>query len=267
MRGFGIFREAFLAGRPRQHKAKLGMECTAPTASFVSPAFQCCAPCLAGQLVLRGHGHRHKKAIRKFEETISTSRPHCSPSQSYFLSLSSVPQMATQRPIMPQIVTDGSALPDDPKPKLARRSSGATSTSQQDKIALEDAGLRSIWEDQMKEVSGPRQPHHKAVVLLISWAPELDELQTSDEVDKLGNVFTGQFNYTVVKARIEKNDKIPQHQISKYLADFVYNHDCDGALLIIYYAGHGIKGDPGELTLAGQVVLSSTFKAIGLTYD
>jgi hypothetical protein len=152
---------------------------------------------------------------------------------------------------MPQIVTDGSAFSDDPKPKPTRRSSGTISTSQQDKIALEDAGLRCTWEDQMKEVGGPWQSHHKAVVLLISWAPELDELQTSDEVEKLGNIFASKFNYTVVKGRIEKNGKIPQHQISKYLADFVYYHDGEGALLIIYYAGHGIKGDPGELTLAG----------------
>jgi hypothetical protein len=174
--------------------------------------------------------------------------------------------MATQRPITPQIVTDGAALPDDPQPKPTRRSSGTISTSQQDKIALEDAGLRSIWEDQMKEVGGPRQPHHKAVVLLISWALELDELQTSEEVEKLGKVFSTKFNYTVVKGRIEKNKKIPQHQVSKYLADFVYNHDDDGALLIIYYAGHGIKGDPGELTLAGQVENSPIRNATYLTY-
>lgn len=150
-----------------------------------------------------------------------------------FPSLCSVRQMDTQRPITPQIAIDG------------------ISTSRQDRIALEDASLRSIWEDQMREVGGSRQPHHKAVILLISWAPELDELQTSDEVEKLGKVFSEKFNYVVVKAQIEKNDKLPQHQISKHLADFVYDHDCDGALLIIYYAGHGIKGNPGQLTLAG----------------
>jgi hypothetical protein len=155
--------------------------------------------------------------------------------------------MAAQRPLVPQIVTD------DPEPKSARRSFGTASTSQQDKIALEDARLRSIWEDAMKEVGGPSQPHRKALVLMISWAPELDELQTSDEVENLGKVLAEKFNYIVVRGRIEKNDKLPQHQVSKYLADFVYDHDGDGSLLIIYYAGHGIRGAPGELTLAGQV--------------
>jgi hypothetical protein len=202
----------------------------------------------------------------KIEESSLTADDNLLPLPIILLGCIFGPHMAAQRPITPQIVTDGSALPDDPKPKPTRRSSGTTSTSQQDKIALEDAGLRCIWEDQMKEVGGPRQPHHKVVVLLISWAPELDELQTSDEVEKLGNVFASKFNYRVVKGRIEKNGKIPQHQVSKYLADFVYDHDSEGALLIIYYAGHGIKGDPGELTLAGQVEPSSNRKATDLTY-
>src|SRR5271169_5465465 len=131
-------------------------------------------------------------------------------------SRSESPSMALQRPLVPEIVTD------DPEPKPAQRSFGTASTSQQDKIALEDARLRSIWEDSMKEVGGPSQPHRKALVLMISWAPELDELQTSDEVESLGKVFTDKFNYTVVKGRIENSDKLPQHQVFKHLADFVY---------------------------------------------
>lgn len=156
--------------------------------------------------------------------------------------------MAAQSPLAPQVVTD------DLDQKPAPRSYGTALTSQQDKTALEDARLRSVWEDHMKEVGGPWQPHRKASVILISWAPELDELKTSDEVERLEKVFTDKFNYKVVKVQIEsveKDDKLPQHQVVKYLANFVCDHDGESSLLIIYYAGHGIRGPPGELTLAG----------------
>jgi hypothetical protein len=81
--------------------------------------------------------------------------------------------MAAQRPITPQIVTDGSALPDDPKPKPTR--------------------LQRIWEDQMKKFYEPSQSYCRVAVLLVLWASELDELQTSGEVEKLVNVFASKF--------------------------------------------------------------------------
>ena len=105
----------------------------------------------------------------------------------------------------------------------------------------------------MKEGSGPSQPHCEALVLMLSWADEVDDLKTKDEVNRLGEVFEEKYNYKVVKRQIEKNGKQPQHQVAHFLTQFVYDNDREGALLIIYYAGHGIRGAPGELSLAGYV--------------
>jgi hypothetical protein len=40
-------------------------------------------------------------------------------------------------------------------------------------------------------------------------------------------------------------------EISKYLIEFVSEYDSESALLIVYYAGHGIPGEIGELHFAG----------------
>jgi Caspase domain len=125
----------------------------------------------------------------------------------------------------------------------------ASHSQQQDRAALEDSRLRSVWEDAMKEGVGPSIRHHKATVLMISWAYPLDTLGTAAEVDALGVVFSEKFNYTVLKNQIEDNGKLAQIQASKFLADLVYHHDEENSLLIIYYAGHGEGGDPGKLTL------------------
>src|SRR5579871_3644873 len=121
-----------------------------------------------------------------------------------------------QRPLAPQ----PQLVIDELDQKSALRSFATASTCQQDKTALEDARLRSIWEDHMKEGGGPWQPHRKAWVLTLSWAPELDELKTSGEVDRLAKVFIDKFNYSVVKGQIESEEKmgkLPQHQVAKYL--------------------------------------------------
>jgi hypothetical protein len=141
----------------------------------------------------------------------------------------------------------------DQEPQLPVRSGGSASLNQPDEVALGDVladdYLRSIFEKSMKEASGPWQPHREAWVLMISWADELDDLKTRDEVTKLSSVFSERFNYGVVQARIENNDSLPQQQVQRDLANFVCEHDRPGHFLIVYYAGHGMKGPPGQLTL------------------
>jgi hypothetical protein len=113
--------------------------------------------------------------------------------------------------------------------------------------------LQDIWDESMKDVQSSGKLHRHVAVLMISWAPQLDDLHTREEVDALAEVFTDMFSYTVIKRQLDDGRLRPALQLSKFLADFVFSHDNDSTLLIVYYAGHGIPGNPGELTLAGYV--------------
>jgi hypothetical protein len=147
---------------------------------------------------------------------------------------------------VPQILAEGQEI-QSPIP------SSTGSSNQQDEVALGDVlpedRLRSIWERVVKGADGSWQPHKEAWVLMISWADELDNMKTTDEVTRLSNVFSEKFNYGVVAGSIQNNRSLPRHQVQRDLAKFVCDHDAPGNLLIIYYAGHGSKGPPGTLNL------------------
>jgi hypothetical protein len=128
----------------------------------------------------------------------------------------------------------------------------AQSAIQVDKEALEDARLRSVWESTMTVATG--QPHLDAHVLMLSWEEEWDDLNTDPEVKELANVFCEKFNYKVERKKIKKDGTRPQLQVMLALAQFVHDHDRPGALLIVYYAGHGIAGKPGQLQFQPYVV-------------
>jgi Caspase domain len=153
------------------------------------------------------------------------------------------------RPVAPRIVTNGE------EPQRMGDPRTGTSTNQQDEVALrdvlEDDILRSIFEGGMKKPNGSWQPHIGAYVLMIWWADELNDMNTSDEVTRLSRVFSEKFGFEVVHGRIENNESLPQQQVAKNLANFVYEYDRPSHLLIIYYAGHGVKGGPGELKCTG----------------
>jgi hypothetical protein len=59
-------------------------------------------------------------------------------------------------------------------------------------------------------------------------------------------VFTNEYNFVVNHKEI--SSKKPTQQTSKFVTDFVYEHDEPDTLLIIYYAGHGWSkiAEPGE---------------------
>jgi hypothetical protein len=116
--------------------------------------------------------------------------------------------------------------------------------------ASEDAKLRNVWETSMKDFGIAAKPHRDTVVLMISWAEELDDLHTTEEVNELEAVFTEYFHYKVIKRQLTAS-KRPAIQVSKHLVDFIDTYDGESTLLIVYYAGHGIPGKPGELSLAG----------------
>jgi len=133
----------------------------------------------------------------------------------------------------------------------------------------EDASLnldfQCIWEESWEGVGSTGTPHKKAAVLVVSWAEELDELDTGPEVKELADTFRKCFRYDVVE--VELNAKtLPQYQLMEHLAKFMGAFDSEGTLLIVYYAGtylnsnieahanlgpgHGLPGLPGELYFA-----------------
>ena len=112
-----------------------------------------------------------------------------------------------------------------------------------DKAAPEHTDeLQTVWDESMKGVGGVGLPHRNCAVLLISWEEQLDDLKTGEEVDALEAVFQNLFHYTVVKSQLVGGKRSPQIQVQKILADFVFEHDDEHTLLIVYYAGHGIPG-------------------------
>jgi hypothetical protein len=126
------------------------------------------------------------------------------------------------------------------------------SSDEKANAASEDANLKIVWDDTMKDFGVTGKPHRDTAVLMISWAEEFDDLHTKTEVDELENVFTGLFHYTVRKQQLsELGGKQPTLQILKCLLEFVYEFDSDSTMLIVYYAGHGIPRKPSKLHLAG----------------
>ncbi|RDW74874.1 hypothetical protein BP6252_06016 [Coleophoma cylindrospora] len=154
----------------------------------------------------------------------------------------------------------GSRSPDQhaSRPEIAShdarkttRNDRTASPYRQDRAAPGNTTLQIAWDKSMEGIGGAGLPHRNTAVLMISWADELDDLKTTKEVDDLATVFEDKFRYKVVKKRLEAG-KRPQIQVQQYLANFVYDHDSNNTLLIVYYAGHGVHpGKPGQLTLAG----------------
>ncbi|KAK0742701.1 hypothetical protein B0T18DRAFT_391621 [Schizothecium vesticola] len=79
-------------------------------------------------------------------------------------------------------------------------------------------------------------------VLLIRW--DHDDLGVSPEVDALATVFDRDFGFGVSQLTIPVENSI--HQLNRAILDWVEAYDHDGALLIIYYAGHGQISDFGR---------------------
>jgi hypothetical protein len=118
--------------------------------------------------------------------------------------------------------------------------------------ASKDANLRRIWDGTMKEFGVRGKLHQDTSVLMISFANEFDDLHTKAEVDELETVFRDLYHYRVIRRELlESGIEPPTVQLLRYLLELV-DASCRGStLLIVYYAGHGIPGKPGELHLAG----------------
>ncbi|KAL8862604.1 MAG: hypothetical protein Q9178_001102 [Gyalolechia marmorata] len=96
--------------------------------------------------------------------------------------------------------------------------------------------------------------YQKVVALLISWDGSCDDLNTKEEVDDLAKTLQETYNYKVRNVRLKNNgNRLPQVQVNKIIADFVYDEDGPSTLLMVYYAGHGTPGHRiGSLELTGE---------------
>ncbi|KAL9119123.1 MAG: hypothetical protein Q9187_004319 [Circinaria calcarea] len=91
-------------------------------------------------------------------------------------------------------------------------------------------------------------------VLLISWEKDHDDLDVKEEVNQLEGLFINTFNYQCSKVflTVDKG-KSAQVQINYEVARFALEHDSPNALLIFYYAGHGLRGNTrGDLQFHGK---------------
>ncbi|KAL8952485.1 MAG: hypothetical protein Q9222_001588 [Ikaeria aurantiellina] len=123
-----------------------------------------------------------------------------------------------------------------------------------DKDELLNSELQLIFDQHAQIGRQSSWLYGKVSVLLISWAVPFDDLNTMDEVNSLEKVLGERYNYNIRNIRL-KNEagKLPQAQVNKQIADFVYDEDGPSSLLLVYYAGHGTPGHrPGQLELAGN---------------
>ena len=115
--------------------------------------------------------------------------------------------------------------------------------------------------------------YKKVKCLLISWDKDCDDIHTGEEVgwsnpvetmalnnqvSELAAVLEDTFRYKVIRKLLNSSlDQLPHHQLMKYTADFLWEEDAHGTLLLVYYAGHGSSKSAGNgrhgLTLFGCV--------------
>ncbi|KAF4636285.1 hypothetical protein G7Y89_g1792 [Cudoniella acicularis] len=113
----------------------------------------------------------------------------------------------------------------------------------QDKEESHDSRLKAVFDERMGCVKRAAVSYRKAVVLLLSWHRDIDDLHTEDEVAKLRLVFEKRFGYETVTEVLTKHPyKTAQSQANLLLAKFVHDYDAHDTLLIVYYAGHGRPG-------------------------
>lgn len=93
--------------------------------------------------------------------------------------------------------------------------------------------------------------YKKINVLMLRWADKYDNLDVTEEVDNLKNVFETDFGYSVTVQLLTKKEDL-QVEVNLIVARWVHEHNAIQTLLIVYYAGHGRPGlAPGELRFHG----------------
>ena len=169
--------------------------------------------------------------------------------------------MAPEVPRIPPLQRQSGEMVESPAEISNTRSWGESSQHKRSKsgheaadvLALEstNATLQERFESKVKDIAELRD-HTKVAVLLMDWEKEAEDyLDTKAEIDQLAEVFETKYNYRVWKRSLHtKQGRKPQLQLNEHLASFCNAENGPNALLIIYYAGHGMKNlTPGQLDL------------------
>ncbi|KAF1839785.1 hypothetical protein BDW02DRAFT_486233 [Decorospora gaudefroyi] len=137
---------------------------------------------------------------------------------------------------------------DEPEPVVESKPSAAD-VEYQDRAAE----MQNWWAEAMARNMDLPEGYSKVAVLLIKWAPELDELNTGDEARELDTLFRDRFHYETKIVELNVGKK-PQHQLNNYVSEFICEHDGPDNLLIVYYTGHGVYDDRRKcLELTGSL--------------
>ncbi|MCJ1428267.1 hypothetical protein MMC29_006176 [Sticta canariensis] len=124
-----------------------------------------------------------------------------------------------------------------------------TRTTEPEDVSSLNSRLQDQWDDLMRKADG-RALHAQVCVLLISWE-EVDEEWGEDEAEALAHIFENLYQYRIYRKRLT-TQLSAQIQLTKFLADLIFEEDSEGTLLIIYYAGNGTPDTDGRLLLAGS---------------
>ncbi|KAL1637734.1 hypothetical protein SLS58_009161 [Diplodia intermedia] len=145
---------------------------------------------------------------------------------------------------------------------------GATTASKPFPANEKAEKLRNVFDKNFRSITAPVK-HDLVSVLLLSWEPKDSDMDVSAEVrispcclhnslgrrtdgeklDELALVFRDEYQFDVQKKLLKESVKV-KHQLDGILADFMYRTDEVHNLGIVYYAGHGFRGEEfGQLNL------------------
>ena len=81
-------------------------------------------------------------------------------------------------------------------------------------------------------------------VLILSWDREVKDVEMEHEFDDLSSIFQGLYNFHTTQRTMKRREKKrAQTQVNSIVATWVDEYDGPKGLLIVYFAGHGERGD------------------------
>ncbi|KUJ08165.1 uncharacterized protein LY89DRAFT_725101 [Mollisia scopiformis] len=87
---------------------------------------------------------------------------------------------------------------------------GSVTSELQEESASEDATLKAIWDEQMKNVEQTGRSYRRTAVLMLSWAEDDNNLAfgNASELRELGKVFTNVLRYEVVQRQLFRDEHV-----------------------------------------------------------
>ena len=122
--------------------------------------------------------------------------------------------------------------------------------------------LSKAWHSAtIKKIS--RAQHNAVHILLLYWDPHHTVISAEEDVNALSTVLKETYGFEVAARSLDRTQtKRLQTQLTKIMADWVYDNDGPGKLLVAYYAGHG-----GDDTLDGVAYKNIGYNLTGIESD